>query len=77
MWTAGQRVIYRRDEERYPSYLTDMEWERLKPLIPDASPGGRPRKSDMRAAMNAIFYLLAPAARGATCRAMNFRHARR
>jgi transposase len=38
--------------------LTDMEWERLKPLIPDASPGGRPRKTDMRAAMNAIFYLL-------------------
>src|SRR5271166_5681379 len=36
MWTAGQRVIYRRDEERYPSNLTDMEWERLKPLIPDA-----------------------------------------
>src|SRR5271168_960274 len=58
MWTAGQRVIYRRDEERYPSNLTDMEWERLKPLIPDASPGGRPRKTDMRAAMNAIFYLL-------------------
>ena len=58
MWTAEQRVIYRRDEERYPSNLTGMEWERLKPLIPDASPGGRPRKTDMRAAMNAIFYLL-------------------
>jgi transposase len=27
-------------------------------LIADASPGGRPRKTDMRAAMNAIFYLL-------------------
>src|SRR6202022_2506869 len=25
---------------------------------PEASPGGRPRKTDMRAAMNAIFYLL-------------------
>ena len=58
MWTAEQRVIYRRDEERYPSNLTDMEWELLKPLIPNASPGGRPRKTDMRAAMNAIFYLL-------------------
>ena len=41
-------MIYRRDEERYPSNLTDMEWELLKPLIPDASPGGRPRKTDMR-----------------------------
>jgi|GEM_PF-4126156 len=40
---------------RYPSNLTDMEWERLKPLTPEAAPGGRPRKTDMRAAMNAIF----------------------
>jgi transposase len=31
---------------------------RLEPLIPEASPGGRPRKTDMRAAMNAILYLL-------------------
>src|SRR5580698_2968477 len=31
---------------------------RLGPLIPAAKPGGRPRKTDMRAAMNAIFYLL-------------------
>ena len=33
-------------------------WARLEPLIPKASPGGRPRKTDMRAAMNAILYLL-------------------
>ena len=58
MWTEEQRAIYRRDEDRYPSNLTDAEWEQLKPLIPEASPGGRPRKTDMRAAMNAIFYLL-------------------
>jgi transposase len=58
MWTEEQRAIYRRDEDRYPSNLTDAEWERLKPLIPEALPGGRPRKTDMRAAMNAIFYLL-------------------
>jgi putative transposase len=31
---------------------------RLEPLITEASPGGRPRKTDMRAAMNAILYLL-------------------
>ena len=58
MWTEEQRAIYRRDEDRYPSKLTDAEWERLKPLIPEALPGGRPLKTDMRAAMNAIFYLL-------------------
>jgi putative transposase len=58
MCTEEQRAIYRRDEGRYPSNLTDAEGERLKPLIPEASPGGRPRKADMGAAMNAIFYLL-------------------
>jgi transposase len=58
MWTKEQRAIYWRDEDRYPSNLTDAEWKQLKPLIPEASPGGRPRKTDMRAAMNAIFYLL-------------------
>src|ERR1700684_208 len=31
---------------------------RRGPWIPAAKPGGRPRKTDMRAAMNAIFYLL-------------------
>jgi len=31
---------------------------RLEPLIPKATPGGRPRKTDMRAALNAILYLL-------------------
>jgi transposase len=58
MWTEEQRAICRRDESRYPSNLTDAEWERLKSLIPEASPGGRPRKTCMRAAVNAIFYLL-------------------
>jgi putative transposase len=34
------------------------EWARLVPLIPPARPGGRPRKTYMLAAMNAILYLL-------------------
>ena len=42
----------------YPSDLRDAEWARLEPLIPKASPGGRPPNTDMRAAMNAILYLL-------------------
>ena len=42
----------------YPSDLKDAEWARLEPLIPEASPGGRPRKTDMRAATNAIRYWL-------------------
>ena len=58
MWTEEHRRIYRRDGVGYPSDQGDAEWARLEPLIPRASPGGRPRKTDMRAAMNAILYLL-------------------
>src|SRR5438445_3190079 len=58
MWTEEHRRTYRREGEGYPSDLRDAEWARLEPLIPEASPGGRPRKTDMRAAMNAMLYLL-------------------
>src|SRR5258707_15020500 len=58
MWTEEHRAIYRRDGKGFPSDLRDAEWVRLEPLIPQASPGGRPRKTDMRAAMIAILYLL-------------------
>lgn len=42
----------------YPTDLTDEEWAVLAPLIPPAMPGGRPRTTDMREVLNAIFYLL-------------------
>jgi transposase len=58
MWTDEHRTTYRQVGRGFPSDLTDGEWARLGPLIPPADPGGRPRKTDMRAAMNAIFYLL-------------------
>ena len=58
MWTEADRRKYRQEGDRLPSDLSDGEWERLEPLIPQAKPGGRPRKTDMRSAMNAIFYLL-------------------
>jgi transposase len=58
MWTEEHRQIYRREGEGYPSDLRDAEWARLEPMIPPARPGGRPRKTAMRAAMNAILYLL-------------------
>src|SRR5215469_2255542 len=58
MWTEMHRRIYRREGNGYPSDLRDAEWARLEPLIPPARPGGRPRKTDMRAAINAILYLL-------------------
>ena len=58
MWTDEHRATYRREGVRFPSDPTDGEWRRLAPLIPAAKPGGRARKTDMRAALNAIFYLL-------------------
>lgn len=43
--------------KRYPSDLTDAQWTLLEPWIPPPRPGGRPRKTNMREAVNAIFYL--------------------
>jgi putative transposase len=40
----------------YPSDLTDEQWALLEPLIPPARPGGRPRETDMREVVNALFY---------------------
>jgi Putative transposase of IS4/5 family (DUF4096) len=58
MWTQAHRATYRQSGTALPSDLTDAQWERLEPLIPAAKSGRRPRTTDMRAAMNAIFYLL-------------------
>jgi putative transposase len=58
MWTEQHRKIYQRVERRYPSDMTDREWGRLEPMIPPAKPGGRPRETNMREAINAILYLL-------------------
>ena len=51
MWTAEQRRIYRREDDGYPSDLKDAESARLEPMIPQARPGGRSRKTNMRAAL--------------------------
>ena len=40
----------------YPSDLTSQQWAVLKPLLPPARIGGRPRKTEMRSVVNAIFY---------------------
>ena len=46
------------DRKPYPSDLSDAEWELIAPHIPDAEAGGRPRETDMREVLNAIFYVL-------------------
>ena len=44
MWTTENRPRYDRRGLRYPSDLTDPEWDLVKPLIPRAKRGGRKRK---------------------------------
>src|SRR5919201_5102845 len=42
---------------KYPSDVTDAQWPLIEGLIP-VYPGGRPRKTDLRDVLDAIFYLL-------------------
>lgn len=60
MWTKEHRERHSRKKRglRYPSDVTDAEWTILEDLIPPARSGGRPRTTDMREVVNAIFYLL-------------------
>lgn len=41
----------------YDTDLTDAEWSHLRPRLPKAKQGGRPRTSDLREIINAVFYL--------------------
>ena len=45
--------------KRYPSDLTDEEWQLLEPVFEKVDPytTGRPRTTDLREIVNAIFYL--------------------
>src|SRR3954471_16890999 len=42
---------------KYPSDVTDEQWRLLEPLIP-VYPGGRPRTTNLRDVVDAIFYIL-------------------
>jgi len=41
----------------YPSDLTNAQWLLLEPLLLPPQPGGRPRTTNVREVLNAIFYL--------------------
>jgi transposase len=58
MWTAKTGAEHDRDELRYPSDLTDAEWQILAPLLPPPAETGRHRSWPMRELMNAIFFVL-------------------
>ena len=42
----------------YATDLTEAQWALVDSIIPEGKPGGRPRSIDVRAVVNAIFYLL-------------------
>jgi len=41
----------------YPSDLTDDQWQVVEPLLPPRSRLGRPRKTDLREVVDALFYV--------------------
>lgn len=45
------------ERKPYPTDLTDEQWKLIEPLLPSAKPGGRPRKTNLREVLNALFYL--------------------
>ena len=47
-----------RARRRYDTDLTDVQWELIAPMIPDARAGGRPRKATSRELIDAILYFL-------------------
>jgi transposase len=60
----------------YDTDLTDAAWALVAPVLPAARPGGRPRTTNLRAVLNAIFYLCGQAASGECCHANFHRMAR-
>src|SRR6201992_606419 len=60
MWTASHRqrlAIIEKSSKRYPTDLTDMEWQTVEPLLPRPGKTGRGRRVDLREVLNAIRYL--------------------
>src|SRR3954447_20903154 len=68
MWTDENRARCDRSQLRYPSDLTDAEWDLVRPCIPPCKRGGRQRWVDLREVVNGVMYVLStglPVARGA------------
>lgn len=46
------------ERKHYPTDLTDDQWELVRPLLPEAKPGGRPRSVDVREVLNDVLYVV-------------------
>ena len=56
MWTNENRGRYDRSRLRYPSDLTDDEWNLVESLIPPGKRGGDKRTVIMREVVNGLMY---------------------
>ncbi len=56
-WDDTARRDHARRTARYASDLTDREWALIAPFLPAPRPIGRPRSTDLREVVNAIFYM--------------------
>ncbi len=56
-WTEVTRPKYQRSGLRYASGTTDKEWAVVAPYLPKRCRRGRPRTTDLRAVVDAIFYI--------------------
>jgi hypothetical protein len=54
----------RRKRRAYPSDLTHGQWAVMEPMIPEAAPGGRPRRVPKREIVEAILHLLRAGSHG-------------
>lgn len=61
MWTQEHRqraAAKAKKVRRYPSDITDAEWNAIRPLMPAAAFRGRQRSVDLREVINGIRYVV-------------------
>ena len=58
VWKPFTCLDHDRGGQRYASDMTDAEFARILPYLPSQPPRGRKRETDLRAVVDAIFYLL-------------------
>ena len=57
MWTVENRGLYARTGLRYPSDLTDAEWDLVRPFLLHPARSG-PAPERLREIVNAVLYVL-------------------
>ena len=58
MWTAENRSQYARQDLRYPSDVTDAEWDLVRPVLVSRKHGSSPSPERVRAILNGVLYVL-------------------